>query len=189
MEKIRENSGFTLIEILVTMAIFFGILAGVTSILILQMRCNSLQENLVSMTQELRAGISLMTTDIRLAGIRNNSPVVKFNGISEATDKIVHLISDLNMDGVISGRDEDIQYQYDPSRSVVLRNEQTLLGNVVDFGLLYTLSDGSITSAPVDLSDIRKVGLRISIRTQNPDNYGIFRTMTFSSDIQLRNNS
>ena len=189
MEKIRENSGFTLIETLVTMAIFLGILAGVTSVLILQMRSNSLQENLVSMTQELRAGISLMTTDIRLAGIRNNSPIVKFNGISAATDKTVHLISDLNMDGVISGSEEDIYYQYDPSSSIVQRNGQPFFDNVMDFGLSYTLSDGTVTPAPADLSDIRKVGLRIKIRTQNPDHYSGFRTMEFSSDIQLRNNS
>jgi hypothetical protein len=93
------------------------------------------------------------------------------------------------MDGVISGSDEDINYQYDPSSSVVQRNGETFLDNVVDFGLLYTLSDGSVTSAPADLSDIRKVGLRIGIRTQNPGNDGVFKTMTFSSDIQLRNNS
>lgn len=189
MEKIRENSGFTLIELLVTMVIFLVILAGVQTLLITQMRITSLQENLVSMTQEMRAAVSLMTTDIRLAGIRNNSPIVKFNGISAATDKSVHLISDLNMDGVISGSDEDINYQYDPSSSVVQRNGETFLGNVVDFGLLYTLSDGSVTSAPADLSDIRKVGFRIGLRTQNHDNHGVFRTMTFSSDIQLRNNS
>jgi len=189
MEKIRENFGFTIIEILATMTIFLIIFAGVTSVLIVQMRCNSLQENLVSMTREMRAGISLMTTDIRLAGIRNNSPIVKFNGISAATDKTVHLISDLNMDGVISGSNEDIQYQYDPSNSVVLRNGQPFFDNVMDFGLNYTLSDGTVTPSPADLSDIRKVGLRIKIRTQNYDNYGVFRTMEFSSDIQLRNNS
>jgi prepilin-type N-terminal cleavage/methylation domain-containing protein len=189
MGKIRGHLGFTILEILVTMAIFLVTLAGVGTLLTSQMGTNSLQENLASMTQEMRAGISLMTTDIRLAGIRNNSPIVKFNGISAATDKSVHLISDLNMDGVISGSDEDINYQYDPSNLVVQRNGDTFLDNVVDFGLLYTLSDGSVTSAPADLSDIRKVGLRIGIRTQNPDNYGVFRTLTFSSDIQLRNNS
>jgi type II secretory pathway pseudopilin PulG len=189
MEKIRDNLGFTVVEILVTMVVFLVVLAGVGSLLISQMRTNSLQENLVGTTQEMRAAISLMTTDIRLAGIRNNSPIVKFNGISAAADKSVHLISDLNMDGVISGDDEDITYQYDPSSSVVQRNNKPFLDNVIDFGLLYTLSDGSVTSAPADLSDIRKVGLRIGIRTQNPDNYGVFRTLTFSSDIQLRNNS
>lgn len=189
MGKIRKNSGFTLLEVLVTLAIFVVILAGVTSILIVQMRIDSLQGSLVNMTQELRAGISLMTKDIRLAGVRSNSPVVKFNGISEATDKIVHLISDLNMDGAISGNNEDIYYKYDPSSSVVLRNGQPFLDNVMDFGLNYTLSDGTVTVTPPDLSDIRKVGLRIKIRTQNPDHYGVFRTTEFSSDIQLRNNS
>ncbi len=189
MDKIRGNSGFTLLEALVTMAIFLSVLAGVTSVLIVQMRCDSLQENLANMTQELRAGISVMTKDIHLAGIRNNSPIVKFNGISEATAKILHLISDLNMDGAISGSEEDIYYEYDPSSSIVLRNGQPFLDNVMDFGLNYTLSDGTVTSAPADLSDIREVGVRIKIRTQNPDNHGVFRTAEVSSDIQLRNNS
>jgi prepilin-type N-terminal cleavage/methylation domain-containing protein len=188
-KKIRGNFGFTLIEILVTMVICLVILAGVHSVLVTQMRISSLQENQVSMTQEMRGAISRMTAEIHRAGIRSNSPVGKFNGISIATDKSIRLRSDLNMDGVFSGSGEDIYYQYDPSSSVVQKNGQTFLGNVVDFGLLYTLSDGSSTAAPADLSDIRKIGLRIGIRTQKPGNDGVFRTMTFSSDIQLRNNS
>ena len=188
-KKIRGNFGFTLIEILVTMVICLVILAGVHSVLVTQMRISSLQENQVSMTQEMRGAISRMTAEFHRAGIRKNSPVATFNGISVATDKSVRLLSDLNMDGVISGSGEDIYYQYDPSSLVVQKNGQTFLGNVVDFGLVYTLSDGSVTSAPADLSDIRKIGLRIGIRTQTPGNDGVFRTMTFSSDIQLRNNS
>jgi prepilin-type N-terminal cleavage/methylation domain-containing protein len=188
-KKIRGNFGFTLVEILVTMVICLVILAGVQSLLVAQIRISSLQENQASMTQEMRGAISRMTAEIHRAGIRKNSPAVPFNGILIATDKSVRLRSDLNMDGAFSGSGEDIYYQYDPSSLVVQKNGQTFLSNVIDFGLLYTLSDGSTTPAPADLSDIRKVGLRIGIRTQNPYNYGVFRTMTFSSDIQLRNNS
>jgi hypothetical protein len=60
--------------------------------------------------------------------------------------------------------------------------------NIANLFLQYTLKNGTVTSAPANLADIRKITISITARTTHPDRgTGTYRSITLSSDIALRN--
>jgi hypothetical protein len=60
--------------------------------------------------------------------------------------------------------------------------------NVTNFSLQYTLKDGTVTSAPANPADIRKVTISVTARTTRRDQgTGTYRSITLSSNITLRN--
>ena len=64
----RKNAGFTLIEILIALAISGILLGGVSTQFISQQESYQAQDQVVEMQQNLRAGISYMTKELRMAG-------------------------------------------------------------------------------------------------------------------------
>jgi type IV pilus assembly protein PilW len=67
-KKTAQMSGFTLVEIMITLAISGIIMAAVYSAYISQQRTYLAQEQVVEMQQNVRASLSLLTKDIRMAG-------------------------------------------------------------------------------------------------------------------------
>nr|WP_320013432.1 prepilin-type N-terminal cleavage/methylation domain-containing protein [uncultured Desulfobacter sp.] len=64
----RENAGFTLIEVLIALAISGILLGGVYAQFTSQQASYLAQDQVVEMQQNLRAGISYMTQELRMAG-------------------------------------------------------------------------------------------------------------------------
>ncbi len=64
----NKNKGFTLIEILVAMAISSIVLAGVTTAYTTQIRNNVTQQMIVDMHQTIRGAMYIMQREIRMAG-------------------------------------------------------------------------------------------------------------------------
>jgi type IV pilus assembly protein PilW len=60
MGKQREEKGFTLIEILVAMAISLVVMTGVYQVYVAQQKSYILQEQVAAMQQNLRAGMYFM---------------------------------------------------------------------------------------------------------------------------------
>ena len=60
MEKFKENRGFSLIELLIAMAIVGIVMAAVYSTYYSQQRSYVIQEQVAAMQQNLRAGLGLM---------------------------------------------------------------------------------------------------------------------------------
>jgi type IV pilus assembly protein PilW len=65
----RYSSGVTLIELMVAMAIFGIVVAGVCLAYQAQLRSYYTQREIVDMQQNLRAGMYLMTRELKLAGL------------------------------------------------------------------------------------------------------------------------
>jgi len=65
---LRNNTGFTLIEILIAMAISGVVLGGIYQVYTNQMRVNNTQNQVVDMQQNVRVAMYFMERDIRLAG-------------------------------------------------------------------------------------------------------------------------
>jgi type IV pilus assembly protein PilW len=67
--KSVENSGFTLIELMITIAVFSLVMIGVYSVYTSQMRTHYVQQQIVDMQQNIRATMYLMEREIKMAGL------------------------------------------------------------------------------------------------------------------------
>ena len=183
-----KKNGFTMIELLASILISVVLLAGFYSVFFSQQTAFSAQEQVAEMNQNIRAALDLMTREIRLAGYKNSTST--FNGVATATSNSIRILADLNQDGDTADDDEDISYTYNAGARQICRNGITLpvADNITNLSFQYTLKDGTVTSAPANLADIRKITLSITARTTHPDQgTGTYRSITLSSDITPRN--
>jgi len=183
-----KKNGFTLIELMAGILISAIIMAGLYSVLFSQQKAFSAQEQVAEMNQNIRAALDLMTREIRLAGYKTSTST--FDGIATATSESIRILADLNQDGDTADDNEDISYTYNAGALQICRNGVGLpvADNITSLSLQYTLNDGTVTPAPANLADIRKVTVSITTRTTHPDQgTGNYRSITLSSDITLRN--
>lgn len=73
---LRKNKGLTLIELLVALVITAILVAGIYRTFIGQQKTYTVQEQVVDMQQNMRAGINRMMREIRMAGFGNVSMVL-----------------------------------------------------------------------------------------------------------------
>ncbi len=66
--KTNNNKGFTLVELLVSLVISSIVMAGIISSFTGQQESNLSQKQVVEMQQHIRAGLYIMTIEIRMAG-------------------------------------------------------------------------------------------------------------------------
>lgn len=186
--RMDKKNGFTIIELLAGILISAILLAGLYSVFFSQQTAFSAQEEVAEMNQNIRAALDLMTREIRLAGYKTSTST--FNGIAAATSNSIRILADLNQDGDTEDDNEDISYTYNAGALQICRNGTSLpvADSITNLSLQYTLKDGTVTSAPANLADIRKITISITARTAHPDRgTGGYRSITLSSDITPRN--
>jgi len=185
---LSRSSGFTLVELLGVLVIFAVVMAGTYSLLISQQRAYGIQEQINEMNQNARAAMDLMTREIRLAGYKKSTAT--FNGIAIAQSTTIRILADLDQNGDTLGNNEDVTYSYDAGTMQVWRNSINfpLAENITNLTFVYTMADGTTTSNPGNLADIRKVTISITARTTYPDpGTSQYRTVTLTSDVTPRN--
>ncbi|WP_167506011.1 PilW family protein [Desulfosediminicola flagellatus] len=111
----RSSNGFTLVELLVTMAISMVIVAAIFSTYLSQQKTQLAQHQVVEMQQNLRALMTFLSSEIRLAGYDPDS--VDNIGIIEATKNTIRFTWDSDGNGITSGsgdneKEEDIEYGF-----------------------------------------------------------------------------
>lgn len=107
----QDRCGFTLVELMIALAMSGIIIAAVYAAYIAQQRSESNQGQVVQMQQNVRAALELMGQDIRMAtydpGDDANAKIVT------ATNSQLRFQMDLNDDGDFGDADEDITYSID----------------------------------------------------------------------------
>ena len=105
-EKTRKISAFTLVELLVAMAMSGIVGIALYSAFINQSRTYSVQEDVVDMQQNLRAGFDLMEREIRMAGFdpTNNAEA---GIVSADAEKIVFTLDLTGTGGTPDGTTDD----------------------------------------------------------------------------------
>jgi type IV pilus assembly protein PilW len=183
-----KEMGFTLVELLAVIFLSGVILAAIYSLFISQHVAFSAQEQMTEMNQNLRVSMDQMSREIRLAGYRNYAST--FNGIATAQPTTIRILADLNQDGDTLDENEDITYSYDASTMQIWRNSSGLpiADHITSLSFTYTLADGTTTSNPASVANIRKVTISITARTAKPDQRtGHYQTFTLTSDVMPRN--
>jgi len=183
-----KETGFTLVELMTVIFLSGVIMAAIYSLFISQHVAFSAQEQMSEMNQNLRVSMDQMSREIRLAGYKTSTAT--FSGIATAQAATIRILADLNQDGDIIDDDEDITYSYDANTMQIWRNLPSLpiADHITNLSFTYTLADGTTTSNPANLANIRKVTISITARTAKPDQRtGLYRTFTLTSDVMARN--
>jgi type IV pilus assembly protein PilW len=194
MDNARASSsskiaGFTLIELIVSMALSLAVLAAIAGTFTVQTRQNSAEEQLAQMQQSVRGALDLMIREIQMAGYKPAGG--SFNGIETSTATTLRIKLDLDSSGVASdGATDDISYSYDSATGLLTRtlnnggSSATLADNITAFSFSYLNASGAATTTN---TAVRRVTISITARTARPDpsyatNNG-YRTYQLTADI------
>jgi type IV pilus assembly protein PilW len=188
----NKARGFSLVELLIAIAISGIVLGAVSTLFIMQNKSYSVQEQVTEMQQNARAAMDIMTREIRMAGYDPSSSANA--SIVTATSGSINFTQDLDGDGSTTGTNENITYSLYTSSGIQKIGRDTGGGNqpvaenIQALTFAYYDSDGNTTAVP---ADIRQIELTITARTANPDpdytTNGGYRTCTLISLITSRN--
>jgi prepilin-type N-terminal cleavage/methylation domain-containing protein len=168
---IGDKSGFTLIELVVVMAIMSIVLGAIYSVFAATNRSTTNNEVIAEVMQNLRSSTDFMEQDIRMAGLDRFGSANA--GIEAATADNLRFTADRNMDGALNDNIERITYFYDAANSRLrqclwegtLNDWQTVAENVTNFQFSYLDADDNLLAFPIaDLSEIRTVVVSMSIQ-------------------------
>ena len=114
-----SKDGFSLIELIVSIAISGIALVVITTTFVSQSQSYYIQEQLVEMQQNARAAMDIMTREIRMAGFNANGG---FDGVLYNTN-ILHFRADLDGDGNYNDPNEDIKYSHNNANLRIERDD------------------------------------------------------------------
>jgi type IV pilus assembly protein PilW len=182
-----EADGFTLTELVLALAMMMMVMAAMVSMLISLNRTFTTQNVTAGVQQVTRAGINIMTRDIRMAGL--NPLQINQIGILEASVDKIRFQHDTNGNGTIeSDQDEDIAYLLNRNHQLIrqkdgnTRSNKSLINHVEDLTFKYVNRNDEETSI---LDDIHSV--EISLMVREPAGNNKFVSRTYSTRVICRN--
>jgi type IV pilus assembly protein PilW len=193
--KTKNSAGFTLVELLISLALSLVVLTSVSNAFINQRKTYDAQEQMTELIQKTRAVMEIITREVKLAGFNptNSTTLV---GIPYSTTQL-EIRADLDGDGTatVSDTNELIIYTHDGNNLEIDRDAgqafsyaKLLAENIQSFTFDYLDSDGNATTTA---NDIRMIEITITARTAKPDpDYGQnsgYRTYTLSSTVSPPN--
>ena len=194
----KSKMGFTLIELMVALAIMSVISVAIYGVFTLSIRSYTTQSVAADVQQSVRAGMEIMVQDIRAAGL---DPTLSDNfGIELATATKLRFTSDSDgtlLNGVVDDTNsERITYEFQANQLNQILYEgtgsedtpQPLISDVQNLTFTYFDTDGSTLGSPVPaatLADIRTV--EISMTVQEPAGRGNPVSRTLTKRVKCRN--
>jgi type IV pilus assembly protein PilW len=172
--KNRER-GFTLVELLVAMALAGIVLGALGTTFLSQQKAYDVQEQISEMVQTTRAAMDMMTREVKMAGYDPNPASAGIVGITYDAGQL-QILADLNGDADTTGDpNEQIIYTHDAANDQIDRDtgggDQPFAENIEAFTFDYLDGSGTDTTTT---ADIRQIRLTITARTTKPDpDYGL----------------
>ena len=164
-----SQKGFSLLELMVAMAIASVLMAGIYTFYQNQLKTHITQQEMVDMQQDARAAMYMMTREIRMAGY--DPQYISGATIRTANDAAIAFDSDENADGEIDS-DECFYYGLDNDTLVrggwntplapVPENLSQVALNIDALNFVYLDNAGDTTS---DLPSIRSVQITLVARS------------------------
>ncbi|MDY6790178.1 MAG: prepilin-type N-terminal cleavage/methylation domain-containing protein [Thermodesulfobacteriota bacterium] len=207
------RKGFTLIELMVALAITSILLAGIYTTYMTQLKSHLTQQLMVEMQQSLRGAMQLMEREIRMAGY---DPANAGAGIVTMQANTFRFTMDLDGDGNVTDPDEDVRYAINAAGSLGREVNgggglQPLAEFIDALNFVYLDANGNVVSNPMNASNVKSVQVTMVARSsqtvpvmffkktdnqtyQNQQGTNIllspndqFRRMMITSDIVCRN--
>jgi type IV pilus assembly protein PilW len=179
----KHESGFTLVDMLIGLAMASVILVAIISLFVTLGRSYTTQNVAAQVQQVTRAGIELMVQDIRMAGV--NPLKTSGVGVVNASASTIQISSDLNLNGVIDETYEQITYYLNGNRlmqQLFAGPPQPLVNNVTNLSFVYLDENNNPTAI---LTDIRMV--EISMRVEEQAGRGETVSRTYATRVRCRN--
>jgi type IV pilus assembly protein PilW len=182
------TAGFTLIELVLSMAIMLIVIAAIISLFTSLNRMYTTQGVAADVQQVTRTGIDIMTRNIRMAGFNplNINPV----GIVQADSNSIRFEYDTNGSGTISTNgDEDVAYLLNEENNQLVQQKngdgprQPLVDNVIALAFRYFDEDDDMVTN--DLVAIRTV--EVSLTVEEPAGRDQVVRRTYSTRVICRN--
>jgi prepilin-type N-terminal cleavage/methylation domain-containing protein len=186
----KDDRGFSLLELLIAVAISLTILTAATTLLTRSLGTRS-RENLRSEAlAATQRGLNIMSREIGNSGFGLND-----NGIvtTDSTSNSIRVRADLDNDWNVGERDEDIRYIYQSANQVIARYDAAVGGTPVPLASgvsAMTLTYWDATNTPIANSanfvNAERVTIDISVNLPAAPNQpaSIVRMV---SDVALRN--
>ncbi len=183
--KRLNKQGFTLVELLVAMAISGVVMAGIYTVYYSQQKSYIAQEQIVAMQQNLRAAMFYMEREIRMAGCDPTqnanppTPGIQDIGWDAGENRYTSMSFTLDLtntagtgypDGLVDGPNEDVAYALADNDgdgdNDLERNDNLIAENVDALDFVYLDQDGNPTAT---ISQIRSLRVTIVARTGRGD--------------------
>jgi len=167
--KNQHNAAFSLIEILIAMAISSLVAIGIYQVLRGQVQSTKDQTEASQQLRNSQRARFLMGNDIAQAGfdpLHPSTTPTPIAPVTVASNDSITLQSDFNMNGTVDDpvaegqQHEKVIYSYDGSKYEVLRNGTPFLTNVQSFSLSYYIGSSTTPTTSVlssQFKDVRKV--------------------------------
>jgi Tfp pilus assembly protein PilW len=206
--RLKQQTGFTLIELMVSMGFSLAILASIYGFFRAQTHTTKGQEGRMEAHEYAMAVLDSMIREIRNTGYfpNNGTPctnVANTAGIVVASVDSFRLVYDANNDGVC---EQDISFAYDGTNKNILRNGEELTDSnatAVTFTYYPQQTSGTApspycTSAGVpsgcsgtlssNWTNVQKIAISVTLQAKSKDTqYGGQSAITMSSTADLRN--
>jgi type IV pilus assembly protein PilW len=194
---VRTSQGFTLIELVISLAIGSIVLAGLVSFFITQQKHYNVREQVAAMQENTRMGLDFMARELAMAGY--DPAETSGAGIVLANATTLQVTIDLNGNGTTADAGENVTYglyDYDKDGDQDLGRTvggvtELIAEHIAALGFMYTLADGTVTATPADPSQIRVVAITLTGRTSGLDPqypaHGGYRNLTLTTTVLVRN--
>ena len=191
-QKFLQSGGFTLIEMMASMAIGMIVIASVAGTFRAQTRQNKAEEEISQMHQNVRAALDLISRDLMQAGYKKSGGSLSVTGVTYSTSQLLIQADVDESNAIDTGTSslEYITYAYDSANQRITRKlgasgtAEIVADNVTQFDFAYKAADGTATTSS---TAIRKLTITITCQTQNADpaytSNGGKRTYQLSADI------
>ncbi len=160
----QKNKGFTLVELMITLAMSGIIIAAVYSVYSMQQRAYGRQNQVMEVQQKLRAVLYMMGQEIRMAGF--NPQGAKDFGITRAEATAISFSMDSDSSKTVDPGEE---VTYTLKGDILERGNEALADYIENIEFYYTMKNGSQTLAPTDKKDIRAITISVLGRAENSD--------------------
>jgi type IV pilus assembly protein PilW len=205
MKEKNGAQGFTLIELLLAMSIGLVVLISTYNLFTIQSWHFSMQEQKAEMLQNARAGLDLMTREIRMTGYNPTGSLVPCTGINNATNTpcigitsasasslsfSVDLDGDGNLTADATNPNENIMFDvYTSGGKPCLGrtsngSKQPVVENISALSFTYLDASNNVTT---NLALVQKIRVSITAQTAKPNVNQTYPTIMLSSDIVPRN--
>ena len=206
--RLKNQTGFTLIELVVAMGFSLAILVSIYGFFRAQIRTTKGQESRMEAHEYAMAVLDSMVREIRNTGYfpNNGTPcanIANTGGIVTATVDSFRLVYDTNSDGIC---EQDVSFTYDGGNQNILRNGAELTdGNATAVTFTYYPQQTSGTAPPPycvsagvpsgcsgtlssNLGNVQKIDISVTVQAKSKDTqYGGLTNTTMNSTADLRN--
>lgn len=193
-----SQRGVTLVELVIALGLSTLLLGAIYSVYLTHDRMQLVQEDVVTMQQDVRAAMDVMGRELRMAGYdprgvnTDDDPHNDFVGLV-ADGSRLEIRADLNGNGALTESHEVIQYLYDAETKTLRRKtgkggRQPFVEPIESFELQFFDQHGQPT---VISAEIREIEWVVTARTVHVDaSYSLnngYRMFTLRSRVAPRN--